>query len=212
MLRWGHGKPPDRPAGTDGEKRRSYMESLRKTARVLDVVARIAFWVTMVVGALLLLLWALNLRDPFFTKYMGGLLMAGNLNFTLAEPVNFPWGAMLVLAALELAVYGCTVQIFRRVPRPMKEGRPFDGAARQLRRLAWVTLAANLVLSLGEYLVQLRFYRGLDLQVFLSERVLSCASQVHLDLGFLGPGIFLLLLSFVFHYGEELQRQADETL
>ena len=68
------------------------MESLRKTARVLDVVARIAFWVTMVVGALLLLLWALNLRDPFFTKYMGGLLMAGNLNFTLAEPVNFPWG------------------------------------------------------------------------------------------------------------------------
>ncbi len=188
------------------------MESLRKTARVLDVVARIAFWVTMVVGALLLLLWALNLRDPFFTKYMGGLLMAGNLNFTLAEPVNFLWGAMLVLAALELAVYGCTVQIFRRVLRPMKEGRPFDGAARQLRRLAWVTLAANLVLSLGEYLVQLRFYRGLDLQVFLSERVLSCASQVHLDLGFLGPGIFLLLLSFVFHYGEELQRQADETL
>lgn len=68
------------------------MESLRKTARVLDVVARIAFWVTMVVGALPLLLWALNLRDPFFTKYMGGLLMAGNLNFTLAEPVNFPWG------------------------------------------------------------------------------------------------------------------------
>ena len=188
------------------------MESLRKTARVMDVVARIAFWVTMVVGALPLLLWALNLRDPFFTKYMGGLLMAGNLNFTLAEPVNFPWGAMLVLAALELAVYGCTVQIFRRVLRPMKEGRPFDGAARQLRRLAWVTLAANLVLSLGEYLVRLRFYRGLDLQVFLSERVLSCASQVHLDLGFLGPGIFLLLLSFVFHYGEELQRQADETL
>lgn len=162
------------------------MESLRKTARVLDVAARIAFWFTMVVGALLFLLWALNLRDPFFTSYMGGLLMAGNLNFTLAEPVNFPWGAMLVLAALELAVYGCTVQIFRRVLRPMKEGRPFDGAARQLRRLAWVTLAANLVLS--------------------------CASQVHLDLGFLGPGIFLLLLSFVFHYGEELQRQADETL
>ena len=162
------------------------MERLRKTARVLDVVARIAFWFTMVVGALLFLLWALNLRDPFFTSYMGGLLMAGNLNFTLAEPVNFPWGAMLVLAALELAVYGCTVQIFRRVLRPMKEGRPFDGAARQLRRLAWVTLAANLVLS--------------------------CASQVHLDLGFLGPGIFLLLLSFVFRYGEELQRQADETL
>ena len=75
-----------------------------------------------------------------------------------------------------------------------------------------MTLAANLVLSLGEYLVQLRFYRGLDLQVFLSERVLSCASQVELDLGFPGPGIFLLLLSFVFHYGEELQRQADETL
>lgn len=162
------------------------MERLRKTARVLDVVARIAFWFTMVVGALLFLLWALNLRDPFFTSYMGGLLMAGNLNFTLAEPVNFPWGAMLVLAALELAVYGCTVRIFRRVLRPMKEGRPFDGAARQLRRLAWVTLAANLVLS--------------------------CASQVRLDLGFLGPGIFLLLLSFVFHYGEELQRQADETL
>ena len=162
------------------------MESLRKTARVLDVAARIAFWFTMVVGALRFLLWALDLRDPFFTSYMGGLLMAGNLNFTLAEPVNFPWGAMLVPAALELAVCGCTVQIFRRVLRPMKEGRPFDGAARQLRRLAWVTLAANLVLS--------------------------CASQVHLDLGFLGPGIFLLLLSFVFHYGEELQRQADETL
>ena len=119
------------------------MERLRKTARVLDVVARIAFWFTMVVGALLFLLWALNLRDPFFTSYMGGLLMAGNLNFTLAEPVNFPWGAMLVLAALELAVYGCTVQIFRRVLRPMKEGRPFDGAARQLRRLAWVTLSGS---------------------------------------------------------------------
>ena len=188
------------------------MERLRKTARVLDVVARIAFWFTMVVGALLFLLWALNLRDPFFTSYMGGLLMAGNLNFTLAEPVNFPWGAMLVPAALELAVYGCTVRIFRRVLRPMKEGRPF-------RRRRPAAAAAGLGdpggqprLLPGEYFVQLRFYRGLDLRVFLSERVLSCASQVHLDLGFLGPGIFLLLLSFVFHYGEELQRQADETL
>ena len=189
------------------------MESLQKTARVLDVLARIALCISLALILLVLGILVTAREIPELSGALSSALTAGAFHFILAEPVSQPWAARLVLAALACAVSCYEIAVFRRILRPMREGRPFDGVARRLRTLAWVTLAAGFFLSLGDYLVSARFYHHLDCRtLFLNGSVLACSVEIQPNLNFLWPSLLLLLLSFVFRYGEELQRQADETL
>ena len=189
------------------------MENLQKTARVLDVLARIALCVSLALILLVLGILVTAREIPELSGALSSALTAGAFHFILAEPVSQPWAARLVLAALACAVSCYEITVFRRILRPMREGRPFDGVARRLRTLAWVTLAAGFFLSLGDALVSARFYYHLDYRtLFLNGSVLACSVEIQPNLNFLWPSLLLLLLSFVFRYGEELQRQADETL
>ena len=189
------------------------MENLQKTARVLDVLARIALCISLALILLVLGILVTAREIPELSGALSSALTAGAFHFILAEPVSQPWAARLVLAALACAVSCYEIAVFRRILRPMREGRPFDGVARRLRTLAWVTLAAGFFLSLGDYLVSARFYHHLDYRtLFLNGSILACSVEIQPNLNSLWPSLLLLLLSFVFRYGEELQRQADETL
>ena len=189
------------------------MENLQKTARVLDVLARIALCVSLALILLVLGILVTAREIPELSGALSSALTAGAFHFILAEPVSQPWAARLVLAALACAVSCYEIAVFRRILRPMREGRPFDGVARRLRTLAWVTLVAGFFLSLGDHLVSARFYHHLDYRtLFLNGSILACSVEIQPNLNFLWPSLLLLLLSFVFRYGEELQRQADETL
>ena len=55
--------------------------------------------------------------------------------------------------------------------------------------------------------------RVYDLEtVFLNEQIISCTPEINLDMSFAVVFAVLYLLSYVFRYGEELQKQSDETL
>ena len=189
------------------------MESLQKTARVLDILARIALCVSLALILLVLGMLVAAREVPELSGALSSALSAGVFRFILADPVSQPWAARLVLGALACAVSCYEITLFRRILRPMREGRPFDGVARRLRTLAWVTLVAGFFLSLADYLVSARFYHHLNYRtLFLNDSILACSVEVRPNLDFLWPSLLLLLLSFVFRYGDELQRQADETL
>ena len=96
----------------------------------------------------------------------------------------------------------------------MAEARPFDESMSvNLRKLGWLSLAAVVVyfaLSGVAETLELSMYNFN--QLFAADLVTD-VTLIH-SVGFsllLIPAV-LFLLSYVFKYGEELQRQSDETL
>lgn len=120
----------------------------------------------------------------------------------------------LVLAAVSatICIYG--LEVVRRVLAPMKEGRPFaEGISGTIRKLAWVVLVGGAVIQIGGGIAQIAEAKAYNLTALLAENVVA-----GYEYNFMSDGSFivtagvLFLLSYVFHYGEELQRESDETL
>ena len=88
------------------------MESLQKTARVLDVLARIALCISLALILLVLGILVTAREIPELSGALSSALTAGAFHFILAEPVSQPWAARLVLAAL--AVYGVLYAVYPR--------------------------------------------------------------------------------------------------
>ena len=69
------------------------------------------------------------------------------------------------------------------------------------------------ILSVAKMAGEIILYRVYDLgTVFLNEHIVSCMPEFNLDMSFAAVFAVLYLLSYVFRYGEELQKQSDETL
>lgn len=122
--------------------------------------------------------------------------------------------SMLPAAVILCVVYyGLTV--LRNILAPMKEGRPFDNSvADNFRRLA----NAVLIGGVASYVVQVAsgwFFHGRYdmLESLFREGVIDHITVTYsFSLNFIWIALFLYLLSYIFRYGEELQRQSDETL
>lgn len=97
---------------------------------------------------------------------------------------------------------------------PMKEGRPFEASAPEnLRKIAlWVIIggAALQVVGIVERVILVKAF-PMD-AIFASAAVGKVEYVFGMDFGFLVLGAVILLLSYVFSYGRELQRLSDETL
>ena len=122
--------------------------------------------------------------------------------------------AGLFLVAALLVFFRIFIRVIRDVITPMKEGRPFEAAiSDKLRRLSWITLIGGGVLSFAKMVGEIVLCRVYDLEtVFLNEQIISCTPEINLDMSFAVVFAVLYLLSYVFRYGEELQKQSDETL
>ena len=114
---------------------------------------------------------------------------------------------------LAMAIYFLT--IMRRILEPMKEGRPFDTSVSQnIRRLGTSVLAGGVLCYAMEIVSGFFFQNQYDLlKELFREGVVDHITITHsFSLSFIFAALVLYLLSYVFHYGEELQRQSDETL
>ncbi len=205
------------------------MEKLKKTARVLDVFAKvfraisIAAAIILLVGLVITSVYYLSIRNDDATAVLAG----GDLHVTLGHVrLNLthlvpgttrplvPVAVMLLAGALVLAIAVVELNILRRILAPMAEGRPFDSTVSgNLRKLGWMSLAQVAVYSVAEPLITAMELRLVEFGYFLNqEYVESYTVNFHLELSrFLIPAA-LFFLSYVFRYGEELQRQSDETL
>ncbi|MBP3428714.1 MAG: DUF2975 domain-containing protein [Clostridia bacterium] len=187
--------------------------------KVMQKIAQIGLTVLLVA---MLVLTIVNAVDP--DAVIGTDLNSmdvGPLTFTLAPeyaPENenilgFAW-VMTVIALVcgGTMVYG--MGIIRRILQPMKEGRPFaENTAAQMKKLAFCALALGIAQNIGvmvEAAAALKTF-GVD-QIMEMGVIRSVTVNYTMELGFVVVFFVLLLTSYLFAYGAQLQQLSDETL
>ena len=203
------------------------MNNLSTTARKLDKVFEIAHIVlgalaiACIVGvALIGTAYVLKL-DPSMIGAGYEELDIGFLELTIAESYAPDKWMVLFQAAVTLLI-SCRlfydgrkgVGYIREILRPMKEEKPFDSVvSTNLKKLAALSIHLGIfynIIILSEQIISVFVY---DLpSLLISEKITHVGGMFQIDLTFLIYWAILLLLSYVFRYGEQLQQLSDETL
>lgn len=106
------------------------------------------------------------------------------------------------------------VKCIRSILSPMREGLPFSGlVAPGLKKLAVLSLVLGIIVNITKAInifLTMKCYGLPDL--LISDAVTKVTVNFELDLSFIAVAAVLLLLSYIFRYGEELQQLSDETL
>ena len=106
--------------------------------------------------------------------------------------------------------FGC----IRKILEPMKVGEPFhETVSKNIKKVAYAVLIWGVVVNVGKLLeisAALRFFNFDSLAAMGDIR--SVTVNYQFDFTFLLVFFLLLLMSYIFRYGTELQRLSDETL
>ena len=203
------------------------MNNLSNTAKKLDRVLEIvhivlgALAIACIVGVVLIFVAYILKWDPEMIGTGYETFHIGFLELTIAENYAHDKWLILLQGAITLAV-SCRllydsrqgVGYVREILHPMTEGKPFASiVSTNLKKLARLSInlgiLANIII-LSEQIITVFVY---DLpSLLISEKITHVSGMFNVDLTFLIYWAILLLLSYVFRYGEELQQLSDETL
>ena len=203
------------------------MNNLSNTAKKLDKVLEIvhivfgALAIACIVGVALIAVAYILKWDPAMigTDYEN--FDIGFLELTIAKDYAPDKWLVLLQAAITLAV-SCRllydgrrgVGYIREILRPMTEEKPFDTiVSTNLKKLAKLSISLGLlynIIILSDQIMTVFVY---DLpNLLISDKISHVGGMFNVDLTFVVYWAILLLLSYVFRYGEELQQLSDETL
>ena len=203
------------------------MNNLSSTAKKLDKVFEIAHIVfgalaiACIVGVALIAVAYILKWDPtrIGTGYEN--FEIGFLELTVAEGYAPDKWLVLLQAAITLAV-SCRlfydvrrgIGYIREILQPMKEEKPFDAiVSTNLKKLAKLSIVLGIlynIIVLSEQILTVFVY---DLPgLLVSEKITHVGGMFQVDLTFVVYWAILMLLSYVFRYGEQLQQLSDETL
>lgn len=199
------------------------MEKLVKISRVIDIIVKISRGICIGVAVAAVILFVIGLALPAsqYEQLVSASDMSvdlGSVKLELARPLE-PSGDLrtfvclsMVSGAAAAALAAWCLTLFHKVLKPMSEGQPFGGAVSgTLRKLGWMTLFGGIAIDVLSYVVT-RLEVGLyDLNEVFAPGLISGCTVEYVSSGLVAP-VVILLLSLVFKYGEELQRQSDETL
>lgn len=203
------------------------MNNLSNTAKKLDKVLEIAHIVlgalaiACIVGVALIAVAYILRLDPEMIGTGYSNFDVGFLELEIAEAYAPDKWMVLLQGAITLLV-GCRlaydsrrgVGYVREILHPMTEEKPFDAVVgTNLRKLAKLSINLGIlynIIILSEQIMTVFVYGLPDL--LLSEKITHIGGMFTLDLTFVVYWAFLMLLSYVFRYGEELQQLSDETL
>ena len=203
------------------------MNNLPNTAKKLDKVFEIAGIVLGALAIACVVLVAL-IGLAYIFKWDPEMVGTGYENFdvgflelTVAKQYAPNKWLVLLHAAIILAV-SCRlcydgrkgVGYIREILKPMKEEKPFASiVSTNLKKLARLSINLGIlanIIFLAEQIITVFVY---DLPgLLLSEKIIHVSSMFKVDLTFLIYWAILMLLSYVFSYGEQLQQLDDETL
>ena len=194
------------------------MEKLTKTARVIDIFAKILFIFCIVAICMLIvaniftvvavslpvddlpkgLSMVFNLNDSSFVVFENGQLM-----ITKQQLAIYIISASLTEAIL-VVIMMIGIKLVRRIMIPMKEGRPFEeGISDTIKKFGHFVLAATVIGGFIHFLLD---------TVFIAIGAEPEPLPVSISVEGIFAALVIYLISYIFHYGEELQKQADETL
>ena len=201
------------------------MNNLSDTAKKLDKVFEI---VHIVLGALAIacIVGVALIGVAYILKWDPAMIGTGYENFdvgflelTVAENYAPDKWIILLQAAITLLV-SCRlmyegrrgVGYIREILRPMIEEKPFDAiVSTNLHKLSRLSINLGIfynIIILSEQVLAVFVYDLPDL--LLSEKITHVGGMFQVDLTFLIYWAALLLLSYVFRYGEGLQQLSDE--
>jgi len=193
------------------------MKKISSAARILYTLAKIAS-ICCIVGFCIIAAAAILLfvfGNDSMIEFNG--LDLGNVTFQLAEPSAMLKSAFLceTLPAFVLLGFGWAVlRIIMQILAPMKDGQPFDTAvSANLKKLCWLTLGGGFCSQCFAMAGGILMYKAADLStLFISDKITGVTLNLEMDLTFAVLALIWYMLSCVFRYGEELQKQSDETL
>lgn len=210
-------------------------EKMVKTARTLDKVFKILQVIVIVcaVAAVVILgvftvinavnpdaLAGTDLGTDLGTDFFYS-VDVGPLTLELTEGIAPDSGAVLayiwsMAAAIVVTIaVGCYILgVIRKILAPMTQGDPFHpSVGKAVRRLAFAWLVMGIIQNVVNTVETLGELRIFNLSALLqSDQIRSVTASFRYDAGFIIVFFVLLLMSYVFSYGEELQRLSDETL
>lgn len=203
------------------------MNNLSNTAKKLDKVLEIAHIVlgalaiACIVGVALIAAAYILKLDPTMIGTGYENFDIGFLELSVAESYAPDKWLVLLQAAITLLV-SCRlmydsrkgVGYIREILAPMKEEKPFASVVgTNLKKLAKLSINLGIlynIILLSEQIMTVFVY---DLPgLLVSEKITQVGGMFRVDLTFIVCWAFLLLLSYVFRYGEQLQQLSDETL
>ena len=198
------------------------MEKGMKIARIINKILGVFFWICVVSGVLILgagLFAVLAKGEDIGHGIKLSMSVAlGNctVSFNDWTPEQYRVLASAnLLGAIILFPFACwAIRILQKIFRAVGEGQPFNGEiSPALRRLAWVELIAGIVRFAAERISSWLTMRVLDVtSLFDMSKVTDVKLRSVADFSFLVTFVVILLMSFVFQYGEKLQQLSDETL
>ncbi|MBR0161204.1 MAG: DUF2975 domain-containing protein [Oscillospiraceae bacterium] len=120
----------------------------------------------------------------------------------------------LLSGIVALAVTWLCLRKVREILSPMKEGRPFEkGTGNRIRELALLVLIGGGIAEVGSAVGRVFGIRAYNIPALINHPSIEGISfNITIRLWFVVVAVVLFFLSFVFRYGEELQRESDETL
>ncbi len=166
---------------------------MRKTAVVTDKILKVLQGVAAACGIVYLIFTVLTLLNKSTWK--------------ISTVMGLVFGTMTVI----VVVYA--IRLIRKLLEPMKEGRPFHtGISAMIKSLAWVTLIGGAVVRVCQTAAEIAEIKACEFTMLFNENVFTEYSfHYMIDLNFIVTACVLFFLSCVFRYGEELQRESDET-
>jgi len=203
------------------------MNNLSNTAKKLDKVFEIthivlgALAIACIVGVALIAAAYVFKLDPSTIGTGYEKFDLGFLELTVADSFAPDKWLVLLQAAFTLLV-SCRlfydgrrgVGYIREILLPMKEEKPFASiVSTNLKKLAKLSINLGIlcnIIMLSEQIMTVFVYNLPSL--LISEKITHVGGMFKVDLTFLIYWAVLLLLSYVFRYGEELQQLSDETL
>ena len=203
------------------------MNNLSNTAKKLDKVFEIvhivfgALAIACIVGVALIAVAYLLKWDPSMIGTGYENFDIGFLELTVAEAyAPNKWlvllhAAVILLVSSRLCYDGRRgVGYVREILQPMKEEKPFASiVSTNLKKLARLSINLGIlgnIIILADQIISVFVY---DLPALLvSEKITHVGGMFEVDLSFVVYWAILMLLSYVFSYGEQLQLLDDETL
>ena len=203
------------------------MNNLTNTARKLDKVFEIAH---IVFGALAIasIVGVALIAVAYFLKLDPEFIGTGYENFDIGflemevAPAFAPGKWMILAQAAFTLLVSCRLfydgrrgmGYIREILKPMIEEKPFDSVvSTNLKKLAKLSVVIGIlcnIIILSEQIMTVFVY---DLpSLLISEKITHVSGMFKIDLTFLIYWAILMLLSYVFRYGEQLQQLSDETL
>ena len=141
--------------------------------------------------------------------------LAGDyLNYLNIPEVKISIIVTLITAIIALAVAWLCIKKLREILSPMKEGRPFEaGISQKIRRLGLIILIGGAVTEVCRAVGSIFESKAYNLDMLFNNTAIEhVSSNFEISLWFVVAALILFFLSYIFRYGEELQRESDETL